>query len=69
MLSVRVNAQGRIKFVIAEGESLQGEIPPPFESHAENRWAKENKASSYGLEERLPVANLFRPGVTENSRN
>jgi hypothetical protein len=49
--------------------SLQGEIPPPFESHAENRWAKQNKASSYGLEERLPVANLFRPGVTENSRN
>ena len=28
MLSVTVNAQGRIKFVIAEGESLQGEIPP-----------------------------------------
>jgi L-arabinose isomerase len=28
MLSVSINAQGRIKFVIAEGESLQGEIPP-----------------------------------------
>jgi L-arabinose isomerase len=28
MLSVTVNAHGRIKFVIAEGESLQGEIPP-----------------------------------------
>jgi L-arabinose isomerase len=28
MLSVSVNAQGRIKFIIAEGESLQGEIPP-----------------------------------------
>ncbi len=28
MLSVTVNAQGRIKFVIAEGESLQGDIPP-----------------------------------------
>ena len=27
MLSVTVNAHGRIKFVIAEGESLQGEIP------------------------------------------
>ncbi len=28
MLSVTINAFGRIKFVIAEGESLQGEIPP-----------------------------------------
>jgi L-arabinose isomerase len=28
MLSVTVNAHGRIKFVIAEGESLQGDIPP-----------------------------------------
>ena len=28
MLSVTVNAQGRIKFVAAEGESLQGDIPP-----------------------------------------
>ena len=28
MLSVTVNAAGRVKFVIAEGESLQGDIPP-----------------------------------------
>jgi hypothetical protein len=28
--------------------SLQGEIPPPFESHAEKRWVKENQASPYG---------------------
>lgn len=28
MLSVTINAAGRIKLVIAEGESLQGEIPP-----------------------------------------
>ena len=28
MLSVTVNAQGRLKLVIAEGESLQGDIPP-----------------------------------------
>ena len=28
MLSVTINAQGQIKFVIAEGESLQGDIPP-----------------------------------------
>lgn len=28
MMSVTVNAQGRLKFVIAEGESLQGDIPP-----------------------------------------
>ena len=47
--------------------SLQGEIPPPFESHAEKRWVKENKASPYGLEEKLPIGDLFRPGVTERS--
>jgi L-arabinose isomerase len=28
MLSVTVNAEGRLKFVIAEGDSLQGPIPP-----------------------------------------
>lgn len=28
MLSVTINAAGRLKLVIAEGESLQGEIPP-----------------------------------------
>jgi phenylpyruvate tautomerase PptA (4-oxalocrotonate tautomerase family) len=47
--------------------SLQGEIPPPFESHAEKRWVKENKASPYGLQEKLPVGALFTPGVTEKS--
>ena len=39
--------------------SLQGEIPPPFESHAEKRWVKENRASSYGLLEKLPVELRF----------
>lgn len=28
MLCITVNAEGRLKFVIAEGESLQGDIPP-----------------------------------------
>jgi L-arabinose isomerase len=28
MLGITVNAQGQLKFVVAEGESLQGEIPP-----------------------------------------
>jgi phenylpyruvate tautomerase PptA (4-oxalocrotonate tautomerase family) len=44
--------------------SLQGEIPPPFESHAEKRWVKDNKASPYDLQEKLPVALAFTPGVT-----
>jgi phenylpyruvate tautomerase PptA (4-oxalocrotonate tautomerase family) len=44
--------------------SLQGEIPPPFESHAEKRWVKENRASPYSLPEQLPVVDLFTPGVT-----
>jgi phenylpyruvate tautomerase PptA (4-oxalocrotonate tautomerase family) len=43
--------------------SLQGEIPPPFESHAEKRWVKENQASPYGLQEKLPVALAFTPGA------
>jgi phenylpyruvate tautomerase PptA (4-oxalocrotonate tautomerase family) len=47
--------------------SLQGEIPPPFESHAEKRWVKENQASPYSLQEKLPVGALFTPGVTEKS--
>jgi phenylpyruvate tautomerase PptA (4-oxalocrotonate tautomerase family) len=45
--------------------SIQGQIPPPFESHAEKRWVKENKVSAYSLQEKLPVGDLFRPGVTE----
>jgi Putative oxalocrotonate tautomerase enzyme len=40
---------------------------PPFESHAEKRWVKENKVSPYGLQEKLPVGPLFTPGVTENA--
>jgi hypothetical protein len=44
--------------------SLQGEIPPPFESHAEKRWVKENRVSPYSLPEQLPVADLFTPGVS-----
>lgn len=34
--------------------SLQGELPPPFESVAEKRWAKENKASPYTMAEKRP---------------
>ncbi|HXV69453.1 MAG TPA: tautomerase family protein [Nitrospira sp.] len=42
--------------------SLQGELPPPFESLAEKRWVKENKASPYTLAEKLPVNLLLAPG-------
>lgn len=46
--------------------SLQGEIPPPFESIAEKRWVEENKASPYSQAEKLPanMAGLTRPGLT-----
>jgi phenylpyruvate tautomerase PptA (4-oxalocrotonate tautomerase family) len=47
--------------------SLQGQIPPPFESHAEKRWVKDNKASPYTLSEKLPVGPLFTPGVSDSS--
>ena len=45
--------------------SLQGELAPPFESVAEKRWVKENKASSYTLAEKLPVNLLLAPGITD----
>lgn len=47
--------------------SLQGELPPPFESVAEKRWVAENKASPYTLQEKLPVNLLLTPGVTDRS--
>jgi len=45
--------------------SLQGEIPPPFESIAEKRWVKENKASPYTPAEKLPVNVALAPGVAD----
>ncbi|MDC8446371.1 MAG: tautomerase family protein [Nitrosomonas sp.] len=45
--------------------SLQGQIPPPFESLAEKRWVKENKASSYTLAEKLPVNLVLAPGISD----
>ena len=44
--------------------SLQGFVPPPFESLAEQRWIKENKASAYAQTEKLPVNVRMGPGVT-----
>lgn len=47
--------------------SLQGESAPPFESIAEKRWVKENRASPYTLDEKLPAATLLlAPGVTDH---
>nr|WP_281722532.1 tautomerase family protein [Nitrosomonas nitrosa] len=45
--------------------SLQGEIPPPFESLAEKRWVKENKASPYSLAEKLPINLVLAPGIAD----
>lgn len=45
--------------------SLQGEPAPPFESVAEKRWVKDNRASPYTLAEKLPVNILLTPGVTD----
>lgn len=45
--------------------SLQGEVPPPFESVAEKRWVKDNRASPYTLEEKLPVSLVLTPGVAD----
>lgn len=46
--------------------SLQGYTPPPFESVAEKRWVKDNKAGPYSLNEKLPVNILLAPGVAEH---
>lgn len=45
--------------------SLQGEIPPPFESVGEKRWVKENKASPYTQAEKLPVNLALAPGISD----
>lgn len=45
--------------------SLQGEIPPPFESVAEKRWIAENKATPYAQAEKLPVNLALTPGNTQ----
>ena len=45
--------------------SLQGEIPPPFESVGERRWVEENKASPYAAAEKLPVNLAFTPGIAD----
>ena len=44
--------------------SLQGIVPPPFESHAERRWIEENKATPYTQAEKLPVKLALAPGTT-----
>ena len=44
--------------------SLQGFVPPPFESHAEKRWIAENKATPYTHAEKLPVSLALAPGAT-----
>ena len=47
--------------------SLQGELDPPFESVAEKRWVKENKASPYTYAEKLPVNLTLAPGISDRS--
>ncbi|MGO4155431.1 tautomerase family protein [Cupriavidus sp. YAF13] len=47
--------------------TVQGEIPPPFESVAEKRWIEENKAGPFTFAEKIP-ANMKSlgtgPGMT-----
>jgi len=40
--------------------TMDGHVPPPFESHGEKRWIKENKPSAYTDDEKMSSA--FRPG-------
>ena len=57
----------QIDEVPADLWTLQGVIPPPFESIAERRWVKENKASPYSPDEKIPVNRSLAPGVTEKT--
>jgi hypothetical protein len=54
------------EFTVAEQPadlwSLQGQIPPPFESGGEKRWIAENKATPYTQAEKLPVNLSLAPG-------
>jgi phenylpyruvate tautomerase PptA (4-oxalocrotonate tautomerase family) len=45
--------------------SLNGFIPPPFESRAEKRWIAENKASEYTQAEKLPADMVLQQGNTQ----
>jgi phenylpyruvate tautomerase PptA (4-oxalocrotonate tautomerase family) len=45
--------------------SLQGELAPPFESHAEKRWVEENRSSPYTLDEKLPIKLALTPGLAD----
>ena len=47
--------------------SLQGFVPPPFESRGEKRWIAANAASPYTQEEKLPVNLSLTPGTTAGS--
>ena len=47
--------------------TLQGLIPPPFQSIAETRWFEENKASPYSRDEMIPINPSSAPGATEGS--
>jgi L-arabinose isomerase len=60
MLSLTINAQGRLKFVIAEGESLQGDIPPTGNTNSHGyfkpdlrtflrRWSAEGPTHHFAL--------------------
>jgi phenylpyruvate tautomerase PptA (4-oxalocrotonate tautomerase family) len=44
--------------------TMNGLVPPPFESHAEKRWAKENKPSAYANDEMMSSAFRAGPGIT-----
>jgi phenylpyruvate tautomerase PptA (4-oxalocrotonate tautomerase family) len=57
----------QIDEVPADLWTLQGVIPPPFESIAEKRWIDENKASPYSPDEKIPVNFSFAPGATEKT--
>lgn len=44
--------------------TMNGHVPPPFESVGEKRWVAENKPSAYTDDEKMPTTFRSHPGIT-----
>ncbi|MDB5576383.1 MAG: 4-oxalocrotonate tautomerase [Bradyrhizobium sp.] len=45
--------------------TLNGFVPPPFQSIAEKRWVEDNAISAYSEDEKVPVNLSLAPGVCD----
>jgi len=45
--------------------TMNGFVPPPFQSIAEKRWVEDNATSAYGEDEKVPVNLSLAPGICD----